>query len=202
LRDTLQIGITGGIGSGKSLVCKIFHCLGVHVYDADSHAKELMTTDGILVSEIKKEFGVLSYNADGSLNRAHLARTVFNDTDRLRTLNKLVHPRVGLNYKAWVGQRKNQPYILKEAALLFESGSDESLDKVIVVYASEALRIQRVVKRDPYRNEDQIRAIIKNQMPEEEKLKRADLVIRNDETALLIPQVLKLHQHFISQHDA
>jgi dephospho-CoA kinase len=91
---------------------------------------------------------------------------------------------------------------LKEAALLFESGSNESLDKVIVVYASEALRIQRVVKRDPYRNEDQIRAIIKNQMPEEEKLKRADFVIRNDETSLLIPQVLKLHQHFISQHDA
>ncbi len=198
---TLQIGITGGIGSGKSLVCRIFQCLGIPVYDADSHAKELMTTDGILVSEIKKEFGVLSYNADGSLNRAYLASTVFNDEDRLRTLNKLVHPRVGLNYQDWVAQRKNQPYILKEAALLFESGSNESLDKVIVVYAGEALRIQRVVKRDPYRNEDQIRAIIKNQMPEEEKLKRADFVIRNDETALLIPQVLKLHQHFISQRD-
>lgn len=194
----LQIGITGGIGSGKSLVCKIFQCLGVPVYDADSHAKELMTTDGILVSEIKKEFGVLSYDADGGLNREYLTKEVFSDSDRLRTLNKLVHPRVGIDYKKWVDQKKNQPYVLKEAALLYEAGSDRSLHKVIVVHANESLRIQRVLKRDPHRTADQVRAIIRNQMPEDEKLKRADFMIRNDETTLLIPQVLSLHHHFIS----
>lgn len=181
-------------------MCKIFQCLGVSVYDADSHAKDLMTTDGILVSEIKKEFGVLSYDADGGLNREYLGRDVFNDSERLKTLNKLVHPRVGIDYKKWVDQKKDQPYVLKEAALLYEAGSDQSLTKVIVVHANESLRIQRVLKRDPHRTADQVKAIIGNQMPEEEKLKRADFMIRNDETTLLIPQVLSLHHHFISLH--
>ena len=195
----LQIGITGGIGSGKSLICKIFSCLGVPVYDADSHAKELMTTDGILVSDIKKEFGVLSYSVDGGLNREYLSKMVFNDPERLRTLNSLVHPRVGHDFNRWLDQRKGHPYVLKEAALLYESGAYKSLDKVIVVYANEALRIQRVLNRDPHRTADQVRAIIKNQMPEEEKLKRADFTVRNDETALLIPQVVSLHQRFSSR---
>lgn len=200
MKAPLQIGITGGIGSGKSLVCKIFLCLGVPVYDADSHAKELMTTDGILVSEIKKEFGVLSYNVDGSLNRAYLGNTVFKDSERLKTLNALVHPRVGLNYQQWVEQRKDHPYILKEAALLFEANSHQSMDRVIVVHANEGLRLQRVLNRDHHRTAEQVLAIIKNQMPEEEKLKRADFVIRNDESVLLIPQVVALHNRFISMH--
>jgi dephospho-CoA kinase len=198
LTTPLQIGITGGIGSGKSLVCKIFHCLGVPVYDADSHAKGLMTTDGILVSEIKKEFGELSYNIDGSLNRAYLSHTVFNDTKQLEILNRLVHPRVGADYRHWVEQHKNHPYVLKEAALLFESGSHQSLDKVIVVYAPEELRIQRVLRRDKHRSADQVLAIMQNQMSEEEKMKMADYKIRNDEAILIIPQVLELHQRFIS----
>jgi dephospho-CoA kinase len=200
LKSPLQIGITGGIGSGKSLVCKIFHCLGAPVYDADSHAKELMTTDGILVSEIKKEFGVLSYNVDGSLNRAYLSSTVFNDSERLKALNSLVHPRVGIDYKQWLEQQKMHPYVLKEAALLFESGSYQLLDKVIVVHANQKLRLQRVLKRDHHRTADQVLTIMKNQMSEEEKLKRADFMIRNDETTLLIPQVVSLHQRFISMH--
>jgi dephospho-CoA kinase len=200
VRTPKQVGITGGIGTGKSLVCRIFQCFGVPVYDADSHAKELMTTDGILVSEIKKEFGVLSYNVDGSLNRAYLGNTVFNDSERLKTLNELVHPRVGLDYKNWVEERKDQPYVLKEAALLFEANSHQSMDKVIVVHANEALRLRRVLKRDRHRTAEQVLAIIENQMPEAEKLKRADYIIRNDETVLLIPQVLTLHHRFISMH--
>lgn len=157
-----------------------------------------MTTDGILVSEIKKEFGELSYNIDGSLNRAYLSNTVFNDTKRLERLNKLVHPRVGVNYKQWVELNRNHPYVLKEAALLFESGAHKSLDKVVVVSAPDELRRQRVIQRDRHRNADQVSAIMQNQMPEEEKLKKADYEIRNDETLLLIPQVLELHQRFIS----
>ena len=198
MNTPLQIGITGGIGSGKSLICRIFKCLGVPVYDADSHAKELMTTDGILVSDIKKEFGVLSYNVDGGLNREYLGKNVFHDPERLKALNRLVHPRVDVNYRQWVVQKKNHPYVLKEAALLFEAGTHVSLDKVIVVYADEALRIQRVLKRDPHRTADQVLAIIKNQMSDEDKLKRADFTIRNDETTLLIPQVVSLHTRFIS----
>jgi dephospho-CoA kinase len=201
LSTPVLIGITGGIGSGKSLICSIFRCLGVPVYDADSHAKELMTTDGILVSDIKKEFGVLSYSVDGGLDRAYLSKQVFNDPERLGTLNKLVHPRVGADFKKWVDQKKDHPYVLKEAALLYESGSYEALDKVIVVYANEVLRIQRVLKRDPHRSADQVMAIIKNQMPEEEKLKRADFTILNDETTLVIPQVVSLHQLFNSRRD-
>jgi dephospho-CoA kinase len=198
VRSPLQIGITGGIGAGKSLIGRIFHCLAIPVYDADGHAKELMTTDVILVTNIKKEFGELSYNTDGSLNRNYLSKTVFNDDVKLKELNKLVHPRVGEDYKRWVERNENYHYLIKEAALLFEAGSDKLLDKVVVVHAPEVLRIQRVLARDPQRSEDQVRAIINNQMSEEEKMERADFIIHNDEKELLIPQVLKLHHQFLS----
>ena len=188
-----QIGITGGIGTGKSLVCRIFQCFGVPVYDADSHAKELMTTDGILISNIKKEFGDLSYNTDGSLNRNYLSLRVFNDAEQLKKLNQLVHPRVAIDYKRWVDNKVGAQYILKEAALLFEAGSNQQLDKVIVVTAPEMLRIQRVLKRDRHRTEAQVKSIVENQMPEEEKMRRADFIVSNDETVLLIPQVVELH---------
>ncbi len=194
----LQIGITGGIGSGKSLVCKIFNSLGIPIYDADSRAKMVMTTDGILVDAIKKEFGILSYDAKGVLNRQHLANSVFNKPDKLKRLNELVHPRVALDYKHWVGSQAGVKYVLKEAALLFESGSYQSLDKIVVVTAPETLRIQRVLLRDPHRSAEQTKEIIRNQMKEEEKIKRADYVIVNDETTLLIPQVLNLHLQFIA----
>ena len=194
----LQVGITGGIGSGKSLVCKIFNALGVPTYDADSRAKMVMTTDGILVDAIKKEFGVLSYDAKGVLNRQHLANSVFNQPDKLKRLNELVHPRVALDYESWVSSHADVKYVLKEAALLFESGSFQSLDKIIVVTAPETLRVQRVLVRDPHRSIQQTKEIISNQMAEEEKTKRADYVIVNDETTLLIPQVLNLHLQFIA----
>lgn len=192
MSNPLQIGITGGIGSGKTLVSKIFACLGIPIYDADSHAKELMTTDGILVSQIKKEFGDLSYLSDGTLNRKYLSEVVFNKQERLDVLNKLVHPRVGENYTQWVKRHNNKAYVLKEAALLFETGSYQALDKIIVVHAPEEVRIKRVIHRDG-RAEQQVREIIRKQMSEEEKLKRADFIIYNDESSLIIPQVLALH---------
>lgn len=192
MSNPLQIGITGGIGSGKTLVSKIFACLGIPVYDADSHAKELMTTDGILVSQIKKEFGDLSYLSDGTLNRKYLSEVVFNNQERLDVLNKLVHPRVGENYTQWVKRHNKKAYVLKEAALLFETGSYQALDKIIVVHAPEEVRIKRVMHRDG-RAEQQVREIIRKQMSEEEKLKRADFIIHNDESSLIIPQVLALH---------
>jgi len=193
----LQVGITGGIGSGKSLVCKIFNALGTPTYDADSRAKMVMTTDGILVEAIKKEFGSLSYDARGVLNRQHLANSVFNQPDKLKRLNELVHPRVALDYEQWVSSQANVKYVLKEAALLFESGSYKTLDKIIVVTAPETLKVQRVLQRDSHRSIEQTKEIIRNQMAEEEKIKKADYVITNDETTLLIPQVVNLHFQFL-----
>ena len=195
----LQIGITGGIGAGKSLVCRIFQSLGVPIYDADSHAKNLMTTDGILVDQIKKEFGTLSYDEKGGLSRKYLGATVFNDETKLSKLNSLVHPRVALDYDRWLAEHEASPYVIKEAALLFESGSSALLDKIVVVTAPEKMRVQRVLKRDPQRTEQEVINIIRNQMTEEEKLKRADAVIQNNETELVVPQVLKLHRQWVGQ---
>lgn len=192
----LQIGITGGIGSGKSLICKIFQHLGIITYDADSRAKYIMTTDGILVSQIKKEFGDLSYHPDGTLNRAHLAGLTFQDASKIKVLNQLVHPRVGEDYLQWLKAHASERYLIKEAALLFESGSYQSLDSVIVVSAPEEVRINRIVKRDPQRSMQQLHDIMKQQMPEADKLKRADYVIENDDAHLVIPQVLRLHSIF------
>jgi dephospho-CoA kinase len=196
----LQIGITGGIGSGKTLVTKIFACLGIPVYDADSHAKELMTTDGILISQIKKEFGDLSYLSDGTLNRKYLGEVVFNQQEKLDILNGLVHPRVRLDFAKWTDRYKEKPYVIREAALLFETGVYRLLDRTIVVYAPEDVRIRRVMNRD-HRPEAQVRAIIQKQLSEEEKKALADDIIYNDDSILVIPQVLALHHRFLQGND-
>lgn len=196
MHKPIQIGITGGIGSGKSLVCRIFHMLGVPVYDADSQAKKLMTTDGILIDEIKKEFGSLSYDEGGTLNRALISKAVFNEPEKLTKLNSLVHPRVAEDYNRWISEQSGANYCLKEAALMFESESYRLLDKIIVVTAPDEQRIKRVMQRDPQRSRADVENIIKNQMAQEEKNKRADFVIKNDESELIVPHVLKLHEWF------
>ena len=196
MKRPFQVGITGGIGSGKSLVCRIFGLLGVPVYDADSHAKALMTTDGILISQIKKEFGDLSYHSDGSLNRAWLGERAFLNEEKLQKLNSFVHPRVAADYENWLRRYSEEPYVLKEAALLFESGSYRGLDKIIVVSAPEELRQNRVMQRDAHRTVEQFKGIVEKQMPEAEKSQRADYIIVNDDTSAVIPQVLKLHKEF------
>lgn len=197
----LHVGITGGIGSGKSLVSKVFSKLGVPVYDADSRARTLMTSDAILMLEIRQKFGDQSYFDNGTLNREYLSKAVFNDAAKLAALNGLVHPAVARDYVRWSEENKTHPYLLKEAALLFEAGSYKTLDKIIVVQAPEELRIARVQKRDPHRDVQKIKDIIRNQMAEEEKLKRADFIVRNDESELVIPQVLALHQKFLNLTD-
>ncbi|MBT1685287.1 dephospho-CoA kinase [Dawidia soli] len=196
MHKPLQIGITGGIGSGKTLVTKIFACLGIPVYDADSHAKELMTTDGILISQIKKEFGDLSYLTDGTLNRKYLGEVVFNQQEKLDILNSLVHPRVRQDFAQWTDRYREKPYVIREAALLFETGVYRLLDRTIVVYAPEDVRIRRVMKRDN-RPEAQVRAIIRKQLSEEEKKALADDIIYNDDSILVIPQVLELHHRLL-----
>lgn len=158
-----------------------------------------MTTDGILVEQIKKEFGILSYLPDGSLNRAHISQTAFGNPDRLRTLNGFVHPRVALDYRSWMKEHQQDSYVIREAALLYEAKVDASLGMMVVVHAPERIRIDRVKARDPHRTESEIKAIMKNQWPDEEKMKRADAIIYNDDQHLVIPQVLQLHQQFISR---
>jgi len=196
MKRPLQIGITGGIGSGKSLVCRIFHCLGVPVYDADNKAKDLMVTDRVLVGQIQKEFGPQAYFPGGQINRKYLAKKVFGNPEQLEKLNRMVHPRVLKDYTRWVAGLQDKPYVIHEAALIFEAGSSHDLNAVIMVSAPEVLRVKRVVQRDAHRTGKDIKNIINNQMPEEEKLRRADFVIVNDESRLVIPQVLKLHERF------
>ncbi|HEY5690030.1 MAG TPA: dephospho-CoA kinase [Cyclobacteriaceae bacterium] len=199
MKNPIQVGITGGIGSGKSLICKMFSSLGIACYDADSRAKILMTTDRILVDQIKKEFGNLSYHKDETLNREYL-RQSFGDPLRMRKLNELVHPRVAIDYENWLAQQSGSKYVIKEAALLIESGSADKLNHLIVVYAPKSIRIQRVLKRDAQRTLAEVEDIMSNQMDDEQKMEKADSVILNDESRLVIPQVLELHERFISMN--
>jgi dephospho-CoA kinase len=192
-----QIGITGGIGSGKSTICKIFTCLGVPVYDADSRAKSIMTTDGILIEQIKKEFGDLVYLPDGSLDREYLSRVIFENQEKRSLLNQMVHPRVAADTDRWLDQNREATYVVREAALLIESGAYLRVDKVLLVTAPEELRIKRVLARDPHRLREEVVKIMATQLPEEEKKKVADVVVYNDETQLLVPQILHLHSQFL-----
>lgn len=189
-----KIGITGGIGSGKTTVCRVFEALSIPVFNADEVAKMIMVTDHDLVGKIKAKFGKKAYFNNGELNKKYLSDIVFNDSQALQSLNELVHPAAIRAFDLWALEQ-NSKYCLHEAAILFESGAYKSCDQSILVYAPEDLRIQRVLKRGGI-GEVEIRARIDKQMPEEEKAKLADFVIINDGKTAIIPQVLKLHHHF------
>lgn len=189
----LKIGLTGGIGSGKSTVAKIFETLGIPVYYADAEAKRLMNSSETLKKVIRQNFGEATYEND-QLNRKYLAGIVFNNPEKLELLNALIHPVTINDAEQWM-QQQSAPYSIKEAALLFESGATENLDFIVGVYAPQALRIKRVMKRDGL-TADEIMKRINRQVNEEMKMKLCDFVITNNEQELLIPQVLKLHQHF------
>lgn len=191
----LKVGITGGIGSGKTTVCEIFELLGIPVFNADDSAKNLMVSDHLLIAEIKEAFGITSYFEGGGLNRKHIADLVFSDPEKLALLNSFVHPAVFRAMDDWT-LKQNSVYVLKEAALLFESGSYLNNDFNVLVSAPEAMRIARVMKRDNV-NADKVRERIQNQMPEGEKRLKADFLVENNETEFLITQVLTLHQKII-----
>jgi dephospho-CoA kinase len=188
-----HLGITGGIGSGKTTVCKIFETLGIPIYYADDRAKFLMSHDPNLIMGIIELFGQEAYLEPQVLNRAHIAQVAFNDKDKLTQLNALVHPAVARDGLEWQAAQYDVPYTLKEAALLYESGSYRSLDKIIVVTAPLELRIERVMARDGAKREE-VEARIAKQMPESEKVNMADFVIYNDGEQALIPQVMSIHR--------
>lgn len=191
----LRLGITGGIGSGKTTVCKIFETLNIPIYYADDRAKWLMVKSPSLQTGIIQLFGDKAYAADGSLNRAHIGGIAFKDPAKLQKLNALVHPAVFVDGENWQQEQLalGVPYTLKEAALIYETGSYKMLDKVIVVTAPEEIRIQRVMKRDKLTAEE-VKERIARQMPESEKVEKADYVIQNDGQHSLIKQVLQIHQ--------
>jgi len=190
----LKIGITGGIGSGKTFICRLFESLGIPVYNADEEAKRLMNTDIRIKEKLIAQFGEATYK-DGLLDRAFLANMVFSDKDKLELLNGIVHPIVIQEAKDWA-ERQTTRYSLKEAALLFESGSYKELDYTILVTAPIDIRIQRVIERDGT-TEQQVRERMNKQLSDEEKLQLADFVIVNDGITPLLPQVWTLHQKFL-----
>jgi len=191
----LKIGLTGNIGSGKTTVSKIFEVLGVPVFYADDAAKSVMVNDRELIDGIRSAFGNDAYFPDGSLNRKHIAAIVFNNEEQLAKLNALVHPATFRAFDEWVAGIKDSQYILKEAALLFESDSYKMCDRTIMVEAPLEIRINRVIKRDGLSREE-IEKREAQQFAEEKKMVLADHIIRNDNTQLLIPQVLELHNFF------
>ena len=187
------LGITGGIGSGKSTVSKIFEVLGVKIYQSDDMAKYLMENDNKLISSIINYFGEESY-INGKINKEYISQNVFYDKEKLKTINNLVHPVVINDFKKWCLIHKNEKILIKEAALLFESKSYKKLDFVIYVYAEKKLRISRILKRDSYRTKDQIEHIIKSQLTDKESFEKADYILENNEKSLLLPEVIDLYE--------
>jgi dephospho-CoA kinase len=188
----LKVGLTGGIGSGKSVVAKMFSLLDVPVFDADKEAKLLMQHDENVKQQIMSNFGKEAYNGDGSLNRKHIANIVFNNTLALEKLNAIVHPATILHAEKWFKQWQ-KPYVVKEAALMFEAGSATGLDMVIGVSAPKHIRIKRVMERDHVKREDVI-ARMDKQIDDVIKMQLCDVVILNDEQHSVIEQVLAVHQ--------
>jgi dephospho-CoA kinase len=187
-----RIGITGGIGSGKSIVCKVFELLGVPIFYADNEAKKIYDDEKVKTLLINK-YGFEIYLPDGKLNKEKLSKIIFSNQDELKYINSLIHPLVAKAYSEWCEKHKHIPYTLKEAAILFESGAYKELDKVITVSAPVELRINRVMKRDNL-TRIQILERIKHQWEEEKRIKYANFVIYNDDEHLVIPKILDLHK--------
>lgn len=186
------VGVTGGIGSGKSVVCRIFEQLNIPVYEADAEAKMLYEKYPELKQSIKDLISEEAVDKNGNINRKKLAEIVFNDDVKLASLNKLVHPIVKWDFENWIDSHKGFPYLIKEAAILFESGANKQCDLVIAVISPLELRIERIRQRDK-KTKAEIEKIIASQLSDEELIKRSDFVIYNDERQMLVPQVLKIH---------
>jgi len=186
-----RIGITGGIGSGKTYVSEVFKSLGIPVFNADVESKKLMTTSESLMSLVKTEFGEDIYT-NGSLNKEKLASIVFSDKSKLEKLNSFVHPIVKAEFEKWC-TKQSSAYVIKEAAILFESKANIGLDAVICVSAPLQLRIDRATKRDNT-NEQEIKNRIENQISQEEKENLSDYIIVNDNKEMLLPQIINIHK--------
>ena len=196
----IQIGITGGIGSGKSTVCKIFTSLGIPVHDADAIAKEIIIKDTDLIQSMINNFGKETYSEDGTYNRAYIANIVFNDQSKLDKLNALVHPKVIEYSRIWASNHQHLPYVIKEAALMFESGSYLQNNFNIVVESPIDIRIKRICTRDSVNEETALKRI-NSQLSDVERRSKADFIILNDDAHSLIKQVINIHQNILTKND-
>lgn len=188
---SIIIGLTGGIGSGKSTVAKIFAQLGIPVLDADATAKAIMNEDRSVKTKLIELFGEDAYK-ENQLNRPYIAQLVFEDAFKLQQLNAIIHP-ITIQYAKDWAFKQSAPYVIKEAALFFESGSSEGVEKIIGVTAPKHIRIQRVMQRDQMTRENVIKRM-EHQLEDSLKMKLCDWVIQNDDMHLLIPQILAIHQ--------
>ncbi|WP_046757189.1 dephospho-CoA kinase [Kordia jejudonensis] len=189
------VGLTGGIGSGKTTIAKMFHELGVSIYIADVEAKKLMNTSKIIQKELIETFGDETY-VDGELNRSYLSNIVFNNPEELQKINAIVHPRVGEHFKSWYHERRNEAYIIKEVAILFENGSYTQCDKIITVVAPIEARFRRLIQRDQTTREA-IQSRMNNQWSDAKKTALSDYIIHNDNLAKAKEQVKKIHQEIL-----
>lgn len=188
-----KVGITGGIGSGKTTVCEIFKLLGVPVFHADSEAKNLQNNDSQIRERLIKLFGKQIYSGDGMLDRKKLAGLIFNDSVALANVNSIIHPAVRHSFRKWADDHQNASYIIYEAAVLFESGYASDFDRNILILSDENLRIERVIRRDRI-SEELVKQRISNQMPDDQKIKMADYIIENNNEKLLFPQIIELDE--------
>lgn len=188
----LTIGLTGGIGSGKSLVGRVFEALRIPVFRADDHGRLVLDSDDEVKRAVKELIGEEAYTNELA-NRKYIAGIVFENDEKLQALNRIIHPAVGRAFQAWKSSLGTVPYCIREAAILFESGTDQDCDRIICVSAPEELRIQRVMDRDSVSASD-VRLRMAQQMPQSEKEERSDYVIQNDGTQPVIPQVMHVHR--------
>jgi len=192
-----EIVITGGIGSGKTYVCRLFEKLGAPVYYSDSRAKELVNESLDLKTKIESLLGSESY-INGTYNTKFVSSRVFNNKQLLQKLNNIIHPAVAENYRCWVAKHHNYPYTVKESALIFELNLEAQFNKTVLITANEELRIDRVLKRDPWRGKSEVKAIINKQLSDAEKESRTNFIISTNKSNLVLPQVLKVHKALLN----
>lgn len=190
MSNLVKLAITGGIGSGKSVVARMLSILGVPVYDCDSNAKRLMVSDAYIVSELKRMFGEECYEDDGTLNRQYVASCIFTDKQNIKRVNSLVHPVVKRDFESWA-EKQNSNLVAVETAILYESGIIESVDKVLVVWAERETAIERTVRRSGM-NRSQVENRLDNQMSTDDLLLMSDYSLYNDGDEPLLPQVVAL----------
>ena len=187
----IVVGLTGGIGSGKTTVGSFFESYGIPIYIADKEAKGLMNRSKVIKRKLIELFGESAYE-NGQLNRAYLAAKIFSDRELLSKMNAIIHPKVASHFKRWL-KKQDAPYVIKEAAIIFENKLEHQYDYIITVVADEHLRLERVIKRDDT-SVEKIKSIMRNQLTDNEKIKRSDFVIRNNDLETSKKQALEIHQ--------
>lgn len=192
----IKVGLTGGIGSGKTTVCHVFKLLGIPVYHADIHARKLSDTDNEIRKSLTNLFGADIYNESG-LNRKRLSELIFQNRNLLQKVNEIIHPKVLDHFNQWISEYQQMKYIIHEAAIIFESGMKNIFDKIITVTAPKDMRIKRIIERGGL-SEDDVKKIIKNQWPEKKKRNISDYIIINNQKRLILPQILKIHHELAS----